>query len=144
MVVAQILKNKGHAIYSARPETSIAEIAQILRDKNIGAVLITRNDTHIDGIISERDIVRALAADGQTLMNRPAEELMTEKVFTCTSSDHIDHLMRLMTDRRTRHLPVVDDGHITGMISIGDVVKARLGELENEAKALREYIGGQG
>lgn len=99
MVVAQILKNKGHAIYSARPETSIAEIAQILRDKNIGAVLITRNDTHIDGIISERDIVRALAADGQTLMNRPAEELMTEKVFTCTSSDHIDHLMRLMTDR---------------------------------------------
>lgn len=144
MVVGQILKSKGGAIFSARPDIKIAEVVQLLRDKNIGAILVSKDDIHIEGIISERDIVRGLAVDGQGLLERTAEELMTKKVVTCTPGDHIDDLMRLMTERRIRHLPVVDENRITGMISIGDVVKARLAELEQEAKALREYIGGQG
>ena len=115
-------------------------VALITGGKRIGAVVVTDKSGHIAGIVSERDIVHALAKEGVECLDRPVSEIMTREVLTCTAGDTIDELMSRMTARRCRHLPVVSDGGLAGIISIGDVVKHRLHELQIEQTALRDYI----
>jgi CBS domain-containing protein len=140
MNVAAILKAKGSSVVTVKPDTSIADVIHILADKKIGAVLVSSDGRRADGILSERDIVRSLAANGGRTLDKKAHELMTTRVTTCVSDDQLSDLMSVMTAKRIRHLPVVADGAISGIISIGDVVKWRVEEIEREADALRAYV----
>lgn len=140
MIVASILKDKTGGVINARPEDSIESVCQLLADKGIGAVLVQRPDGGIAGILSERDIVRGLAMIGTDLLQQTADTIMTRSVMVCSSHDTIQDVMHLMTKRRIRHLPVVDNGRLVGMISIGDVVKRHIAATEMEAEALRQYI----
>jgi CBS domain-containing protein len=142
MNVAAILKGKSGAIATVRSETSVAEAASLLASRRIGAVLVDggKGAGGLAGILSERDIVRGLAERGAGVLDRPVGDLMTRDVVVTTSSHTIDRVMGLMTERRIRHLPVVDNGALVGVISIGDVVKHRIAEIEREAEALRTYI----
>jgi CBS domain-containing protein len=140
MTVAAILKEKTGGVISVKPGDSIESVCQLLADKGIGAVLVLRPDGGIAGILSERDIVRGLAMIGTDLLQQSADTIMTRNVMVCSSHDTVQDVMHLMTKRRIRHLPVVDNGRLIGMISIGDVVKRRIAETEMEAEALRQYI----
>ena len=140
MHVSAILKEKGDRMITIKPDLSVSDAAKVLAQERIGAVLVVSGDGELAGILSERDIVRGLSSVGVSLMGQKVEELMTKSVVTCSPSDDIDHLMRNMTSHRIRHLPVMDDGKLSGVISIGDVVKFRLDELESESSMLREYI----
>ncbi|MGQ7794537.1 CBS domain-containing protein [Faunimonas sp. B44] len=139
MIVSQILKEKGGEVVTARPDMTLLDVARLLREKNIGAVLIMQGKG-IRGILSERDIVRALAAHGEEGLRKTAQACMTENVVTCRPGDGIDHLMQVMTSGRFRHMPVLEDGRLVGLISIGDVVKRRIEEIERESEQIREYI----
>lgn len=140
MLVASILKAKGNAVTVARPETTVAEAVEILRRERIGVVVVVASDGAVAGILSERDVVHALARGDAGFMGHPISEYMTTAVICCTPGQTLEDLMREMTHRRIRHLPVVDDGRLTGIVSIGDVVKYRLGELQAERDALQDYI----
>ncbi|WP_341702938.1 CBS domain-containing protein [Ferrovibrio sp.] len=140
MNVAAILREKRGGVIGAKPGDSVEAVCQLLADKGIGAVLVLRPDGSIGGIVSERDIVRGLAMIGTDLLQQSVDSIMTKTVMVCSSHDTIEDIMHLMTKRRIRHLPVVDDGKLTGMISIGDVVKKRIADTEMEAEALRQYI----
>lgn len=140
MNVAAILRNKGGEVVTARAETSIPDIAALLRNAGIGAVVISSDRIRVEGILSERDIVRALAAQGEEALRLTAGDLMTREVKTCSPSDRIAEVMARMTAGRFRHLPVMDDGAMIGIVSIGDVVRMRVDEVEHEAEALREYV----
>ena len=140
MFVAQILDDKGHEVATADPGESVANIAAILAERRIGAMPVSSPGGALVGIVSERDIVAALAESGRDVMDRPVEEIMTRRVITCTRSDHIDDLMARMTEGRMRHLPVLEGDVLVGIVSIGDVVKARMSEIEAEAQALKDYI----
>ena len=142
MNVAAILKGKAAAILCVRPETLVAEAAKLLAAKRIGAVLVEggKGAGGLAGILSERDIVRGLADRGAAVLERPVSDLMTRDVVVTTSTHTIDRVMGLMTEKRIRHLPVVDNGALVGVISIGDVVKHRIAEVEREAEELRTYI----
>lgn len=143
MNVQTILSAKGTEVAFIAPSATLAEAAELLRQKGFGALVASVDGRALNGIVSERDIVRALAADGAATLEHKVETCMSSEVFTCGPSDSIDALMSMMTDRRIRHLPVVDaDGALAGMISIGDVVKYRLGELERENDQLHDYIQG--
>jgi CBS domain-containing protein len=142
MNVETILRNKGNRVTTIRSDASIADAVQILRQYGIGALVVSDDGERVDGILSERDIVAALADDGALLLARPVAELMTRAVLTCSLQDTIAELMSEMTNRRIRHFPVVEDGKLCGMISIGDVVKNRLDEIEFEASSLRSFIAG--
>ncbi|BAN01126.1 CBS domain-containing protein [Ilumatobacter coccineus] len=143
MNVQSILSVKGTEVATITPETSLADAVAMLRDRGFGALVVSVDGASIDGIVSERDIVRAMAAHGASTLGHDVASCMSGNVLTCTVSDTIDHLMSMMTERRIRHLPVRDDnGNIAGMISIGDVVKFRLGELERENHQLHDYIQG--
>ena len=142
MLIAQILAGKGSEVVSTRPEATIAEVAGLLKEKRIGAVVVTDADGRLCGIISERDLARGLANHGSKLLDMKVGGLMTSDVVTCSPDDGIETLMQTMTDGRFRHLPVVKDGELTGIISIGDVVKHRLKELEAETHMLQDYIHG--
>ncbi|EWY37719.1 histidine kinase [Skermanella stibiiresistens SB22] len=144
MHVAAVIKRKGSTVISITPERTIAEAANLLTENRIGAVLVLDGGEGIRGIISERDIVNALSKHGATAMSRRVEEVMTREVKHCSPNDTIAEVMTVMTKRRFRHLPVVDDGKLLGMISIGDVVKQRLDETELEVETLRGYVTGQG
>ena len=144
MQVRQVIAQKELDVVTTRPEASIAEAAALLEEKNIGAVVVTLPDGAISGILSERDIVRGLPVHGGNLLDKKVGDLMTKDVTTCTPEDRIDDVMKLMTSGRFRHLPVVADGRLAGIISIGDVVKNRLRELESETSDLRQYISGIG
>jgi CBS domain-containing protein len=139
MTVAQIINQKGRSVVTAPPEASLAEVAATLAEKRIGAVLIVEGDA-IRGIVSERDIVRAMAKFGSEALRKLAGDCMTTKVITCRPEDTIHDVMQKMTSGRFRHLPVVDQGRLVGIVSIGDVVKVRLEEVEREAEQIREYI----
>jgi len=139
MTVESILRGKGGDVVRIAPEASLEEAAQLLIERRIGAVLAMRGDA-IAGVLSERDIVRAIAADGAHALAKPVSALMTEDVVTCKRHDSIAEVMALMTERRFRHVPVVEDGQLLGIISIGDVVKERIAQSEHEAAALRDYI----
>jgi CBS domain-containing protein len=140
MQVASILASKGRNVVTAKPEASIPEIAQLLKTKKIGAAVVVDAGEHVIGIISERDLVHGLARHGARMLDMHVAELMTRDVVTCTSDLDVDEVMKEMTVSRIRHLPVVDAGRLTGIVSIGDVVKSRLDELEDEANQLKRYI----
>ena len=140
MNVAAILRQKGRAVTTASPAATLLEVANKLAAKRIGAVVGVGARGEVAGIVSERDIIRALAASGEGCLGRPVGEIMTRQVVTCQEADTLDELMAMMTARRFRHLPVVTDEALVGIVSIGDVVKHRVAEVEMEATAMREYI----
>ncbi|MDX1709616.1 MAG: CBS domain-containing protein [Rhodovibrionaceae bacterium] len=142
MNVRQLLNSKQGEIAGISPDTPVSEAVAVLRQANVGALVVTDKDGQLIGILSERDIVRSLAEDGGDLMEKKVSDLMTSDVVTCKPQDRIEDLMRQMTEGRFRHLPVVEKGKLTGIVSIGDVVKHRLDELEAEASQLRAYISG--
>jgi len=142
MLVSQILKQKPQGVITALPSATIAELAALLAEKKIGAVVVTTDEKTVQGIVSERDVVRVLGQKGAVSLSQPVSIIMTRKVITCTPDDSADGVLHLMTDGRFRHLPVIVGGHLVGFISIGDVVKARLSELAMEKDALEGMIKG--
>jgi CBS domain-containing protein len=139
MRVADILKSKGSAVHTVRPDETIQHLAQRLRIEQIGAMIVSRDGASVDGIVSERDIVFGLADRGPDIMNMKVADLMTKAVLTCSPEDTIAHVAKVMTQRRVRHLPVLEAQRLAGIVSLGDVVKHRLNELELEANVLRDY-----
>ncbi len=139
MTVQRILNEKGRDVVTCGAGAALAEIVDTLTRHRIGAVVITEGE-EIKGIVSERDVVVALARHGAAALDQPAESCMTENVTTCTRSESIHELMQMMTAGRFRHIPVLEDGRLAGIVSIGDVVKRRIEEVEREAEQMREYI----
>jgi CBS domain-containing protein len=142
MLIGQILADKGSDVVAIQPDATIAAAAKLLRTKRIGAVVVTDAAGALCGIISERDLARGLADHGTTLLEMRVSQLMTAEVQTCAPGDDLEKLMKQMTEGRFRHLPVLRDGEMIGIISIGDVVKHRLRELETETHMLHDYIAG--
>lgn len=140
MKIADILATKGRTVHSVLPFRTVTEVARRLDDLGVGAVLVCDEHRTVRGIVSERDIVRALARQGAALLDRPVSEVMTVKVRTCGSQETVARAMSQMTAGRHRHLPVVDDGRLVGMVSIGDLVKHRLREMEMETGVLRDVV----
>lgn len=140
MNVASVLKAKGRAVATARPETTLKEIAIQLAQKGIGAIVVVDNRDEVVGIISERDLVRAVATGENEVLDSPVSEGMTRDVVTCGEDRTIDELMEIMTKGRFRHVPVVEGGKLTGIVSIGDVVKNHIAEVEMEVSAMRDYL----
>ena len=141
MLVGQILAAKGSRVVSIRQDATIADVAGLLRRERIGAVVVVEGRA-LCGIISERDLARGLADHGAELLEMKVGQLMTRDVVTCAPEDSVDHLRQAMTEGRFRHLPVLRDGEMVGIVSIGDVVKHRLDELEAETHQLQDYIAG--
>lgn len=139
MTIARILAAKGRDVTTIQPHRLVSEAVSLLAERRIGAVVVVGADRQVLGILSERDIVRALAA-GPHILQDPVSRYMTAKVVTCTADMLVVDAMEEMTDGRFRHLPVVEDGRLSGIISIGDVVKHRLAEIQREAEQLRGYI----
>jgi CBS domain-containing protein len=139
MTVRAILSRKGHAVVTIDPDASLADAARLLSEHGIGVVIV-KNGERIAGLLSERDIVRILAARGPVALNMRVDQVMVRRVITCVESDTIADLMERMTLGKFRHLPVVEGERLVGIVSIGDVVKSRLEEIEAESSALREYI----
>jgi CBS domain-containing protein len=142
MLISDILRVKGTKVTTITPDTKVRQLVAVLAEHRIGAVIVSRDGTTVDGIASERDIVRALARQGAAVMSEPVTAIYTAEVHTVTPQTPIEEVMRMMTERRVRHAPVVVDGSLQGIVSIGDVVKIRLGELETERTALTDYITG--
>jgi CBS domain-containing protein len=142
VIADQILQRKGRDVSTVAPDLTVRAAAEAMAAANVGALVVSPDGTSLAGIVSERDIVRRLAADGPGLLDQPVSALMQSEVHTCTGSDTIDQLMHRMTEHRIRHLPVVADGALAGIISIGDVVKTRVDELETEKSQLVDYIRG--
>lgn len=140
MTVSTILAEKGRDVVTIQPGASLADTANLLAERRIGAALILGADRRLIGIISERDIVQALAASGVAALDLPVSQAMTRKVETCSESETISSIMERMTKGKFRHLPVIDQGRLVGIVSIGDVVKQRLQEMERESAAMRDYI----
>jgi CBS domain-containing protein len=142
MNVETILRNKGNWVATIRPDATVGEAVEVLNRERIGAIVVSETGARVDGILSERDIVIALGKDSDDLLSRPVGEIMTRTVITCDPSDSVGELMAEMTNRRIRHFPVVADGRLCGIVSIGDLVKSRLDEVEFEASSLRSFIAG--
>jgi CBS domain-containing protein len=139
MTVRAILDSKGHQVQSVGPDAKLADAIKILSERRIGAALVL-NQGRIEGILSERDIVRVLGERGASVLEEPVSSVMTRKVVSCREKDTVSEIMETMTNGKFRHLPVVEDSKVVGLISIGDVVKWRVSEYEREQEALREYI----
>lgn len=139
MTVARIISEKGNAVVTVARTASLTEVVELLARRGIGAVVVVEGAT-IGGIISERDIVRAMAKHGGGALTKHAAEFMTTEVVTCRLEDTIHAVMQKMTSGRFRHLPVVEDGKLAGLVSIGDVVKRRIEDVEREAEQIRQYI----
>ena len=140
MIVSQILKDKGHDVFTVSKEATVNEVSGLLASKRIGAIVVTDQNGVVEGIISERDIVRGISQFGAGVLEKHAAELMTKNVISRGLDVHIDELMQEMTKSRIRHLPIIDNEKLVGVISIGDVVKNRVEELETEGNMLRDYI----
>lgn len=140
MIVNRILSLKGRNVVSIEPNRSLGEAAKLLSERRIGALLVVDGSKPVSGIVSERDIVRAVASQGAGALDLPISQFMTQQVFTCTGETAINEVMELMTQQKFRHIPVVEGGSLVGIISIGDVVKLRLEEIEAETQAIKEYI----
>jgi CBS domain-containing protein len=140
MTVARILAIKGRDVVTTQPHVSLREAADVLARNRIGAVVVSDASGGVLGILSERDIVRAVSSGGGEALKDPVSRHMTAKVITTTEDDSVEDTMETMTQSRIRHLPVLRDGRLAGMVSIGDVVKIRLEAIETEHKAMREYI----
>ena len=139
MLVAQILKDKGDQVFTCEPKDTLQEAARSLHEHRVGAVVVCEGD-RVAGILSERDIVRAVARDGPVALERPVSEYMTSDVQFARPAEAVDSLMERMTDRRIRHLPVLHESRLTGIVSIGDVVKCKIAETVEEAETLKQYI----
>jgi CBS domain-containing protein len=140
MNVASILKLKGRAVSTARPDATLLDVAQKLGAKKIGAIVVVGDNGHVAGIISERDIIRVLAERGTDALALNVSEVMTRSVVSCQETSELDELMETMTKGRFRHMPVIEDGALVGIISIGDVVKYHVAEVEMEVSAMRSYL----
>ena len=140
MTVARILAEKGREVFTTQPHRTLKEVIDLLAAKGVGAVVVADASMSVLGILSERDVVRAIALHGAAALGDQVSRHMTPKVTTVTREDTIDHLMQTMTEGRFRHLPVVEDGRLIGIVSIGDVVKRHVSALDSERQALREYI----
>jgi len=140
MTVRTILDTKGHQVESIQPGAKLSAAVEILGKKKIGAVLVLNLAGHIEGILSERDIVRVLSERGAAVLDEPVSNVMTRKVVSCRPTDTVSGIMEMMTLGKFRHLPVVEDAKVVGLISIGDIVKWRVQEYEREQEALRDYI----
>lgn len=143
VTVATVLQSKGHDVIMAQVDDSIIDVARILRKNHIGALLIHDNAGQLVGLASERDITSALGDHGPTALNLPIGDVMSRKLVVCEPHNDMGFVMACMTDRRVRHLPVMENGELVGIISIGDVVKARIYSLESESETMREYIAGR-
>ena len=142
MRISNVLRVKGTQVVTVTPDTAVRRLLAVLAEHRIGAVVVSRDGTSVDGIASERDIVRALAKRGAAVMSEPVTTIYTAEVHTVMPQTPIEEVMRMMTKHRVRHAPVVVDGALRGIVSIGDVVKNRIDELETERVALTEYITG--
>ena len=143
MLVSDILRHKGHTVVTVKPELEVDAFVTLLADQCIGAAVVSPDGLRVEGIVSERDVILALATLGQQVLTWSVSEICSRDVATALPSDKLDQIMSVMTERRTRHLPVVVEGELRGIVSIGDVVKARVSELEEEQKALTSYITGR-
>jgi CBS domain-containing protein len=139
MNVNTILHVKGREVISVSPDTIILELTKIFTENKIGSIVVLENG-RLAGIVSERDVVRAISQQGPEVLNETVNSIMTSDVVTCGGGDTIDQIMSIMTSGRFRHMPVIEDGHLSGIISIGDVVQQRIAEAELEASAMRSYI----
>lgn len=144
MHVSAILRTKGSIIITIKPSETVAAAAHVLHLNKIGAILAVDEEGAIAGVLSERDIVRGLAVHGTNVMDRPVSSLMTARVVTCKPDDTVASVMVRMTEGRFRHMPVIDNGRLIGVISIGDVVKQRIAEYSHEVESLRDYVAGRG
>ena len=142
MDVETILRTKGRAVATIEPDATVGAAVDQLISRNVGALVVSKDGESVDGIISERDIVHALAAHSIDLLSLMVAEVMTRPAVSCDPADSVEQLMAEMTNRRIRHFPVVRDGRLCGIVSIGDVVKNRLDEVEHEARSLRSFIAG--
>lgn len=142
MRISDVLRVKGGQVVTVTPETDVRHLLTVLTEHRIGAVVVSGNGASVDGIVSERDIVRALAERGATVMAEPITAIYTAEVHIVSPETPLEEVMRIMTEHRVRHLPVVVDGALQGIVSIGDVVKNRIDELESERTALTNYITG--
>ncbi len=140
MIVSAILKVKGREVETAPSTATLMQIADTLAKRRIGAVVVVDDDRRVAGIVSERDIIRVLAKSGPQVLSSPASSVMTRNVISCGETDTLDQLMNAMTTGRFRHLPVTKDGVLVGIVSIGDVVKYHLSEVQMEASAMKAYI----
>jgi CBS domain-containing protein len=140
MTIARILAEKGREVFTTQPHRTLGEVVSLLAEKGVGAVVVADASMSVLGILSERDVVRVIAQHGASALNDPVSRYMTPKVVTVTRDESIDHVMETMTEGRFRHVPVVEDGRLIGIISIGDVVKRHVTMLDSERQALREYI----
>ena len=139
MRIADVLRTKGAAVATITPETSVSGLLNELAMNNIGAMVVVSGDGVV-GIVSERDVVRKLHEHGVELLRLPVSQIMTTMVATCSPTDTVDHLTAVMTTKRVRHIPVVENDRLVGIVSIGDIVKQRMEELESEQRALQDYI----
>lgn len=140
MHISSLLADKGSSVVTIPADATVAEAVAELERHRIGAIVVSGDGSHIDGIVSERDVVRELGHVGGELLDHPVRNIMTEVVVTASPEEEVDSLMATMTDNRVRHVPIVADGVLRGIVSIGDVVKSRIGELEKDRKELVEYI----
>jgi CBS domain-containing protein len=140
MTVKAILCRKGYDVATMEPSATLAAAIKVLAARKIGALVITGAEQRIVGILSERDIVRTLSERGPSVLNEPLAEVMTRKVVTCGQGETVCEIMERMTSGKFRHIPVVEQGHLIGIVSIGDIVKSRLEEMEREQAALHDYI----
>jgi CBS domain-containing protein len=140
MTVKAILSRKGTDVVTVEPKSSLNEAVKLLGQRRIGAVVVTGADRRVIGILSERDIVRAMGERGHQILDETVDSVMTRRVVTCAEADTVSEIMERMTAGKFRHVPVVEQGRLIGIVSIGDVVKHRLHEMESESAALRDYI----
>ncbi|WP_040808337.1 CBS domain-containing protein [Nocardia concava] len=142
MRISEILRRKGSGVVTIAPDATVRELLRVLSAHNVGAVVVSADDVSIAGIVSERDIVRRLHTHGADLLDAPVSSIMTAAVHTCAPDDDVETLNATMTEHRIRHLPVLQDGRMIGVVSIGDVVKSQISELETEREALVRYLHG--
>jgi CBS domain-containing protein len=140
MLVSQILKHKGDMVFTASPDDSVAAVAALLQARKVGAMVVLSETRDVAGIVSERDIVRIVAEKGGDGLSLPISDCMTREVIFAEPQETVDSLLTRMTDRRIRHLPVVRDGRLIGIVSIGDLVKSKIAETVAEAETLKAYI----
>lgn len=142
MRVSVILGRKGAAVATIPPDATVAQAAQALADHDIGALVVSGDGQRVEGMLSERDIVRGLARDGHACLEEAVHQMMTDTVAACSPETTVDELMAMMTNKRIRHVPVIVESKLAGIVSIGDVVKSRLDELEVQANTLQQYVTG--
>ena len=140
MNIFQILKAKGRAVATARPDSTVSEIIIKLAQKKIGAIVIVGDNGEVVGILSERDVIRRLAERGDAALKEPVSQSMTSSVISCQETSTLEEMMELMTQGRFRHVPVIEDGALVGIVSIGDIVKHHIAEVEMEVTAMRDYF----